>query len=72
MRVVNVAALVAAVVVAHWLHKRIERVEQASGAWRVQPADAPVPWAEEAWWASDRFDRALAEWSRMFPEDGAA
>lgn len=71
MKVTGWAALVAAVAIVHWLHKRIERVEQVSGAWRVQEPGRP-PWADEAWWASDAFDRALADWQRQHPEDGAA
>lgn len=66
----SILAAVAAVVVAHWLHRRVERVEQVSGAWRVQSPDplargqeAPA-WDSPNWWNSDEYARALARWDR--------
>jgi hypothetical protein len=38
-------------------NQRLRRIEEATGAWRVQP-----PWGEPAWYASDEFDKALAQW----------
>lgn len=61
-----------ALAVAGWillrLCGRVARLEAVTGAWRVQ---GEPPWADEAWWASDAFDRELARWTREQRDEAA-
>jgi len=68
---VKLAGLVAGLVVAHWLHKRLERVETATGVWAVQPPQESPPWADPRWWSSPAFDAEIERWHREQRDDVA-